>query len=343
MDFYFKSLKYFIVKNKLKEMNSFRIEEINNKINVYVFFVAAGTNMGDHAIVEAEIRYLNKIFNNNVNIHEVSVSQTESAVDFLKKNVKGTDIIVLSGGGYIGDEYVEVYYPLKKILKNFSNNKIFCMPQTIFFKNKIREKNFINLCKKCSNLQIFTREKKSYNIFNRHGVKNTIVPDIVLSNKVQKHISEGDILLCMRNDVERKITDDDISYIKQLLSGKKVREIDTVVENIFDISNRKQELEKLMNEFSTSSLVITDRIHGMIFSYLTETPCIALSNYNHKVKSEYEWLKDCNYIYFIDDTHDEFNNKLNLIKNINEKETVNLENEFSPLSKGLIDIYEERI
>lgn len=55
-----------------------------------------------------------------------------------------------------------------------------------------------------------------------------------------------------------------------------------------------------MQEFASAKLVITDRLHGMIFAALTQTPCIVLGNYNHKVKGTYEWLQELPYICFAD-------------------------------------------
>ena len=53
--------------------------------------------------------------------------------------------------------------------------------------------------------------------------------------------------------------------------------------------------------------MITDRLHVMIFCYLTYTPCLAIDNSNHKVSYVFEYLKKCGYIfmninlnYFID-------------------------------------------
>lgn len=67
-----------------------------------------------------------------------------------------------------------------------------------------------------------------------------------------------------------------------------------------DCENKKYEreylLEEKLNEFASSELVITDRMHGMVFAAITGTPCIALSNYNHKLKGEFEWLEHLGYI-----------------------------------------------
>ena len=54
-----------------------------------------------------------------------------------------------------------------------------------------------------------------------------------------------------------------------------------------------------MCQFAEAELVITDRLHGMIFSAITETPCIVLGNHNHKIEGSYQWIKHLPYIRFI--------------------------------------------
>lgn len=46
--------------------------------------------------------------------------------------------------------------------------------------------------------------------------------------------------------------------------------------------------------------MVTDRLHGMIFAYITGTPAIVFSNSNQKVKNCFEWIKDCGYIFYMD-------------------------------------------
>ena len=47
-------------------------------------------------------------------------------------------------------------------------------------------------------------------------------------------------------------------------------------------------------------MVITDRLHGTIFSLITATPCICFDNSNHKVKNSYNsWFKKFPYIVYI--------------------------------------------
>ena len=57
-----------------------------------------------------------------------------------------------------------------------------------------------------------------------------------------------------------------------------------------------------MSEFASCKLVITDRLHGMIFSAITGTKCFALDNLSKKVSGGYEWVKDLGYITLCKDT-----------------------------------------
>ena len=55
----------------------------------------------------------------------------------------------------------------------------------------------------------------------------------------------------------------------------------------------------MWKNFSSSKIVITDRLHGLIFSKITSTPCIAIDNSNNKIRETYNaWLKGNKNIYF---------------------------------------------
>ena len=65
------------------------------------------------------------------------------------------------------------------------------------------------------------------------------------------------------------------------------------------INERKIELSKIWKQFESSEWIITDRLHGMIFAFITRTPAIVIPNNNHKIGSCYEWIKNCGYIFFV--------------------------------------------
>ena len=69
---------------------------------------------------------------------------------------------------------------------------------------------------------------------------------------------------------------------------------------IVNIGGKKREeiLDNKFKQFQTSQIVITDRLHGMIFATITETPCVVFGNFNHKIIESYKWLKNLEYIRF---------------------------------------------
>ena len=89
-------------------------------------------------------------------------------------------------------------------------------------------------------------------------------------------------MLLLRKD-ELLLTDDNRKYIRNLAIkyfDKKVIETDS---NNFRIplgSNSSYETFKFINDISQKKLIITDRLHGMIFSIITKTPCI-IFGYNY--------------------------------------------------------------
>ena len=82
---------------------------------------------------------------------------------------------------------------------------------------------------------------------------------------------------------------------------------------------RKKEVKNKLEQFKKAKLIITDRLHGMIFAAITSTPCIALGNYNHKIKSCSETLEHLGYIKYVDNVEEIDENIKYLMSNEFEK------------------------
>jgi len=97
----------------------------------------------------------------------------------------------------------------------------------------------------------------------------------------------------MRNDQEKKLTENESNILQikvQELFGK-ILHYDTLINRSqMTINDRLEELNKIWDNFRKAELVITDRLHGMIFCYITNTPCIAFLNNNHKIEATYQWI-----------------------------------------------------
>lgn len=215
----------------------------------------------------------------------------------------------------MGNVYIEGEERRRDLISSFPNNIIISFPQSIDFENTIiGQKEFkksIDIYGNNKNLIIFAREEKSYNIMKKNFKNNIkLAPDIVtyLTGKInfKEKFERDKILLCFRNDSEKITTKNITSNFVDLLTFhdyKDIEIIDTYLGKIhFEAKDKNKLFEKILKKYMTSKLVVTDRLHGMIFALITKTPCIAFDNSNKKISSTYNtWLKDIHYIKLLDD------------------------------------------
>ncbi|MDB8558413.1 polysaccharide pyruvyl transferase family protein [Turicibacter sanguinis] len=266
-------------------------------------------NIGDHAIALAEIEFIKKIFPDRT-ILELDMDEYYNEITILKKYCSSSDIIILQGGGNFGDEYLYDEQLRRHAIQLFKENKIILFPQTLFFSNSLKGRieleNSIKIYSQNNNLTLVAREQYSYNEMLKYFPHNSVIltPDIVFSLKrIDNKRKRNGALLCLRDDQEQILSNDEKNEIKFILTSffSSVKNTDMKASHRINKKQRLALLEEKFKEFQESELVITDRLHGMIFATITGTPCIALSNYNHKISGTYEWIKEFEYIKFTRD------------------------------------------
>ena len=137
-----------------------------------------------------------------------------------------------------------------------------------------------------------------------------LTPDIVLSSEESEYgINEyvrKEIVICLRNDIEKQLSRNAESYIMNIVENIKIpyKRIDMHANKPITKEKRLECIQEKMEEFKTARVVITDRLHGMVFSVITGTPCIVLSNNNHKVLGTYEWIKKLSYIRYVENVEE---------------------------------------
>lgn len=341
------------LKNKLKikkfinEFNKYEVICKKNRQNKYILF---GTpkhgNIGDHAITIAIYEFFKDL---GKEIFEVSSFDRYYLLEYIKNSINTKDVILVNGGGFMGSQWIEEEKMIRDVVSSFPNNKIVIFPQTVYYKDDEEGKNeFATSLKIYSNhkdLTICTREKKSYDFVNKNmkGVKVVFVPDIVLYlNQFRFNEKRENALLCLRNDPEKSVKNADVEKVENILKDNKLEVFytDTVINNLILKNDRYNIFENKLREFSKYKIVVTDRLHGMIFAALTNTPCIVFGNYNYKVKGVYEWIKDVPFIKFVENSVniEEIVEKLiNYDTNLNCKDLINKEDSF----KELIDLFKE--
>lgn len=269
---------------------------------IFLIGIPEHGNLGDQAIGYAEKEFLSKIVSNRKVFYITEYGFYNKYLHlkkFLRKNPNSE--ILWHGGGNIGDIYK--FHETMRLfaVEKLPNVKFTIMPQSIDYNDDSKK-----LCyaKKIYNshlkLTFCTREKESYEKAKRYFPKCKVylVPDIVMTYKPNiKIINRQNVLLCTRNDIE--VNTESKSNIKRIIKILEKDDIpykvtDTVDEENYSCEFKKQG-EGLYNkwkQFASSKVVITDRLHGMIFSLITNTPCIALDNSTGKVSSFYHtWLE----------------------------------------------------
>lgn len=268
------------------------------------------TNLGDHLITLAQFNFLQE----DCRVEKVVEVPTEMYQIYRKKiiNLKCIEIVVINGGGWMGNLWVPEEKLLQQIVDDFSDKKIIIFPQTIYFdpnfypyEELIESAN--NIFSKCKDIVLCVRDNNSF-VFAKEKYNNInilLVPDIALSYSEYspKHRGRSDKKVgeCLRND--REIDDNTKSAQNEImklfrLKGFECESISTMHTRRVKIEERNEIVLERMREFASYDFIITDRLHGMIFAYLTGTPCIALDNKTHKVSGVYnQWLKRSNKIF----------------------------------------------
>mgnify|MGYP004700709437 CR=1 FL=1 len=283
--------------------NSFRLPK-SEKPKAFIFGIPDHANLGDQAIAIAE--------NNFIKTHTkfipvlIEFSQTNSAIKKVKKKISKNDVILLHGGGNLGDLYLREENLRRTVISTFSSNKVVVFPQSSFFKNDDELVTSQKIYSNHQDLTIFARDHASFiklrKLFPSTNIK--LSPDIVISLPVcTKKVSANNvILLAFRQDIE--INDTSLKKkVKQIISKKyNFYDTDTVLaeQPYINSFNRNKVVRSKLREFSNANLVVTDRLHGMIFSFLTNTPCIVFNNSTGKVKNFYQsWFTNFEKIVFM--------------------------------------------
>lgn len=279
---------------------------------IYVFGTPEYSNLGDSAIAIAEILFLKKCGIKSKRIKELTQSEVNRYSNYIFNNINNHHLICGIGGGNMGNLWYNEELFRYKFLDALSNNPTIIFPQTIYFTDDKNGKKSIDESlshyNNHKNLTIVAREKNSYELLSKLYQKpnKLLVPDIVLSTTMQDYgvdkQNRNGCLLVFRSDSEKAMLDEDRETIKEYLKLHNISYKATDMHSDIPINkdNRLSCIQKKMNEFASSELVITDRLHGMVFATITETPCIVFTNNHYKIKGTYEWIKYLPYVKYVD-------------------------------------------
>lgn len=257
-------------------------------------------NLGDQAIVYAEKKLLTQC-GLLQSVIEISDREYRVIRGRLSGHVWKKDVILLDGGGNMGTLWENEDNKISEIIQTYSHNRIIVFPQTCFYEGTQEAQDRLSKNRRIyesnPNLTIFIRDRISYDFCLNKFRKTDFryAPDIVLS--IEKYgiaDKQGKCLLCFRSDKEKVIAAEEIAALKRELDKKNMitDEVSTVIKRKVGGRNRNRELYKVWKKFAAADLVITDRLHGMIFAAITSVPCLAMDNVSGKISGVCGWLEE---------------------------------------------------
>ena len=309
-------------------------------------------NIGDLAIAYFSRKFLSDIFPNNI-ILEYTYNDILGANNLIQKFINSKDIIFLHGGGNLGNLYLNEEILRREIIKYYRKNRIIILPQSIYWTEDEEGEKELEISKRIysshNNLTIFARDKKSYKFAKEYFYNNKVflMPDIVLyKQNINNHtdlIKRKDVIFLLRKDKEKIINDNIINSMKDYINyiGSNYDISDTHLQEDINISisERESYIFNILYKLLNYKLCVTDRFHGVIFSYLTNTPCIVFNSLDHKIEYGVKWFENVEWIYKAD--INDFNKIKEFInKYLNENNIIEKDIDFN---KKIKDIFIEAI
>ena len=268
-----------------------------------IFCTPFHDNLGDSAIAIAEGVLLKEAgFPNFV---EIDTRTFMRWLRLFQRIVPANRTLFIHGGGNMGDLWEEEESARRALLAYFPRNRIIAFPQTLYYSDPEKETESAAYYSS-SRLTLTAREQISYQkmLALYPNARILLSPDIVLFTSMKDYGANPqrrtDVLICARSDAEKKVDSAMWKQIEQELAvaGVPVRKTDMYYGKPVTPKNRKTCVRQKLEEFGKAKLVVTDRLHGMVFSALMGTPCVVLSNYNHKISGTYSWISKLPYVFY---------------------------------------------
>lgn len=280
--------------------------------NAVIMLVPDYGNIGDLAIGYAQERFVSTM-DPGYDVQSVRISRTYKVLRSLKRGLGPDDVVLLVGGGSMGDLYPRAQLGREFVARYLRPHRLVSFPQSIIYMDRPERAESARrearaLSASSDRLTLFARERESFDVMRGfYPGKVGFAPDVVLSltqeYQEREPLDRAGVLLALRQDVERALSDADHAVIREA-----VADFGTITDRdhgIPDSDVDRAAFERLpletMEMYRRSALVVTDRLHGMIFAAVTGTPCVVLPNTNHKITGTFhDWIADrCSYVTLI--------------------------------------------
>ena len=262
-------------------------------------------NYGDHLIAYSERLLLDSAGVDSV--IEIPYEDCQALRNSFGSVVRPQDTVFFTGGGYLGDLWPGLESTAERILGSLgSGNRVCFFPESLFYSNVGCECFEAAVKAAKARVIVGAREEASFERLSRslELASVRLFPDVGLFVRrgdllatAPDRIADS-VLVCLRRDKESLQGAGFGVELTDVLDscGLMISAIDThnPVGEIEDF-DRRGELGAIARRFGEASLVVTNRLHGMVLAMIMGTPCVALDNISGKVSGVARWVAEAGY------------------------------------------------
>lgn len=269
---------------------------------VIVTLAADYPNLGDIALTHSVVDFCRK----HLPIHQLFILPTHQTLKLLKgtaKHAGPVDVVLIVGGGNMGDRYRRLEELRCEIIKSFPEQRIISFPQSCEFRNPLAEDYSRRVYAAHQHLTLCARDSTSWERMRKAFPQTPIilVPDTALLLTPASPSTQIVPVFCLRTDSESRLGVDRRAKLIEGLKNYWPQAVSTDTAAQGSSENYPAELQALFGVFSRASVVVTDRLHGLIFAKIHQKPCVVIEGVNDKLKAFVNtWMPDAKNICIVD-------------------------------------------
>lgn len=255
---------------------------------VVVTLAADYPNLGDVALTRAALAFCAEHLRGH-HPYVIDAHQTLRLLRGAARHIGPDDVVIVTGGGNLGNRYRRLEELRCEVVRAFPNQRIIAFPQSCEWSDDGRGREARAYSHRTYathlHLTLFARDRESLERMRADfpSCHVELAPDTALWLQPAQTIANGPPLLCLRKDGESALGSHRDQLVKNLRAvWPDLDSVDTTAQGDADLN---QQLDALLTRFSQARLIITDRLHGLVFARMHGRPCIAIEGANRKLRA----------------------------------------------------------
>lgn len=266
----------------------------------------AHKNLGDHLIAVSERRFIRTCYPDKP-LLEIPTHVFVRYQDYIAKHATGKNTVFITGGGWMGSVWPDDELTLQSMLRAFHASRLVILPQTMYYDRTSEAGEALfqsadSVFSACRDLKVCVRDQRSYDAAltfkNLSPDRLLLCPDIALYDALDPAYKSGQadrVGVYLRQDREKISSDRVVEELMNCFRENRYEFFfsDTMAKHQVPIWRREKAIANVIADMRTCRVILTDRLHAMVYSVIAGVKCIALDNKTNKVFGVYDkWLRD---------------------------------------------------